>query len=151
MRKEAVSALAGADLIIHAGDVGAPEILDQLRAIARVVAVRGNVDKGAWGEKLPMTAVAEAEDASIYVLHDLKQLDLDPAAAGFNLVVSGHSHVPAQTERAGVLYVNPGSAGPRRFRLPVTVARLDLTRTPWRAEFVNLELNSPSASFPPYR
>jgi putative phosphoesterase len=138
MRQEALSALKGSDLILHAGDIGNPEILDRLRTLAPVVAVRGNIDKGSWAAGLPATAVAEARPVSIYVLHDVQQLDLDPAAAGFNIVVSGHSHRPGRRERSGVLYLNPGSAGPRRFRLPITVARLDLSRYPWNVEFVDL-------------
>ena len=138
LRPEAMAALKGSDLIIHAGDVGKPEIIGHLRAVAPVVAVRGNVDKGAWAAKLPMTAVAEARSALIYVLHDIEQLDLDPAAAEFNIVVSGHSHKPSQTERSGVMYLNPGSAGPRRFHLPITVARLDLRQSPWKVEFIDL-------------
>jgi putative phosphoesterase len=141
LRPEAVRALAGSDLIIHAGDVGAPEILDALRAVAPVVAVRGNVDTGAWASELPTTAVAEVGGTLIYVLHDLNELDLDPAAAGFGVVVSGHSHQPARTERSGVLFINPGSAGRRRFRLSVTVARLDLGRAPWDVEFIELWTN----------
>ena len=109
MRQEALTALKGTDLIIHARDVGKPGIIEQLRAVAPVVAV----DKGAWASQLPMTAVAEAGSALIYVLHDIQQLDLDPAAAEFNIVVSGHSHKPRHTERSGVMYLNPGSAGPR--------------------------------------
>jgi putative phosphoesterase len=138
LRPEARVALRGSDLIIHAGDVGKPEIIEQLRALAPVVAVRGNIDKGAWASHLPLTAVAEAGSALIYVLHDLAQLDLDPAASQFNVIVSGHSHKPGQTERNGVTYVNPGSAGPRRFQLPITVARLDLRTLPWRVEFIDL-------------
>jgi putative phosphoesterase len=138
LRPEALQALQGSDLIIHAGDVGKPEILDALKALAPVVAVRGNIDRGAWAWELPTTAVAEAGPARIYVLHDIHELDLDPAAAGFHVVVSGHSHKPARTERSGVLYVNPGSAGPRRFRLPVTVARLSLVRVPWEVSFIDL-------------
>jgi putative phosphoesterase len=138
MRPEALTVLTGCDLIIHAGDIGKPEIIDQLRALAPVVAVKGNVDKGAWASKLPSTAVAEAGSTSIYVLHDIQQLELDPAAAEIDIVVSGHSHKPGRTERAGVLYVNPGSAGPRRFRLPVTVARLDLAQSPWSVQFIEL-------------
>ncbi len=138
LRPQALAALQGSDLIIHAGDVGTPEILDDLRAIAPVVAVRGNVDTGAWASLLPVTAVAEAGTSRIYVLHDIGQLDLDPAAAGFHAVVSGHSHKPVHTERNGVLYLNPGSAGPRRFRLPITVARLDLRKSPWSVQFIDL-------------
>ncbi|MGA2134662.1 MAG: metallophosphoesterase family protein [Bryobacteraceae bacterium] len=138
LRPEALNALAGSDLVIHAGDVGKPEILDALRAIAPVVAVRGNVDKDPWADALPKTAVAQTGDALIYVLHDLNELDLDPAAAGFAAVVSGHSHEPKSSARNGVLYINPGSAGPRRFKLPITVVRLDTDREPWRIEFIHL-------------
>ncbi len=106
--------------------------------MAPLVAVRGNVDTGSWSAELPETAVAQAESVLIYVLHDLKALDLKPVAAGIGIVVSGHSHKPHQEERNGVLYVNPGSAGPRRFNLPVTLARLDLRRKPWRADIVDL-------------
>jgi hypothetical protein len=138
MRHTALAALEGCDLIIHAGDVGKPEVIEQLRAVAPVVAVRGNIDKGAWASRLPLTAVVEAHLAWIYVLHDLQQLDLDPAAAGFHIVVSGHSHKAGRTERGGVMYLNPGSAGPRRFQLPITLARLDLRQSPWRVEFIDL-------------
>ncbi|HVN03881.1 MAG TPA: metallophosphoesterase family protein [Bryobacteraceae bacterium] len=139
LRPEALHALAGSDLIVHAGDLGDPGILEALRAVAPVVAVRGNVDTSAWALALPETAVAEVGSTLIYVLHDLHQLDLDPAAAGFRIVVSGHSHKASSAEKSGVLYVNPGSAGPRRFRLPVTVARIDLSRGPLKPEFVNLD------------
>jgi putative phosphoesterase len=138
MRQQALAALKGSDLIIHAGDVGNPEIVERLRAVAPVVAVRGNIDKGEWASQLPLTAVADALSARIYVLHDLQRLDLDPAAAQFHIVVSGHSHKAARTDRAGVMYLNPGSAGPRRFKLPITVARLDLRESPWRVEFIDL-------------
>jgi uncharacterized protein len=139
LRPEAVAGLKGSDLIIHAGDVGRPEILDELRRIAPVVAVRGNIDHGDWASKLPLTAVAEAGPAQIYVLHDLHELDFDPAAAGFRMVVSGHSHKPASSNRSGVLYVNPGSAGPRRFRLPVALARVDVREPEWKVEWIDLE------------
>jgi uncharacterized protein len=139
LRKEAVEALRGSELILHAGDVGEPEILEELRKIAPVVAVRGNVDKAPWAQDLPETAVAEAGSVSIYILHDVKTLDLNPAAAGFQIVVSGHSHKPGKTERDGALYINPGSAGPRRFQQPVTLALLRLETTPWEVEFVDLE------------
>jgi hypothetical protein len=138
LRDEALRALDGCDLIIHAGDVGKPEILDALKALAPLVAVRGNIDKGAWASALPVTAFAQAGPAAIYVLHNVHDLDLDPAA-GFQVVVSGHSHQPARMEQSGVLFLNPGSAGPRRFKLPVTVARLDLGRTPWMVKFVRLD------------
>jgi len=125
-------------LIIHAGDVGDSEILEKLKMIAPVFAVRGNIDTEPWAKALPETEVVEAGDATIYVLHDVKALDLDPAAAGFHIVVSGHSHKPARAERDGVLFLNPGSAGPRRFDLPVTVALLRLEVPPWEVEFVDL-------------
>src|SRR6266699_4513565 len=144
LRKEAVKALRGSELIIHAGDVGKPEILEELRKIAPVVAVRGNVDTEQWAKALPETAVAKAVAALIYVLHDVKALDLNPSAAGFHIVVSGHTHKPVKTEREGVLYINPGSAGPRRFQLPVTVARLNLGRIPYEVEFVDLEVRGPN-------
>jgi uncharacterized protein len=139
LRKEAREALRGSELIVHAGDVGKPEILEELRKIAPVVAVRGNIDTEAWAQGLPETAVAEAGSVLIYVLHDLKALDLNPAASGFHIVVSGHSHKPGKMERDGVLYINPGSAGPRRFELPLTVALLRLGRTPFEVEFKDLE------------
>ena len=138
LRDEALEALRGSDLIIHAGDVGKPEILTALRRLATVIAVKGNIDKAPWASQLPATAMVEAGPATIYVLHDSEELDLDPAAAGIQIVVSGHSHQPKRTERSGVLYINPGSAGPRRFRLPVTVARLDLAATPWGVTFIDL-------------
>jgi uncharacterized protein len=124
LRNEALEALRGVEHIIHAGDVGKPEILERLKEIAPVTAVRGNIDKAAWAGKLPETEVVELGRAMIYVLHDLAQLDLKPEAAGLAVVVSGHSHVPKQEMRHGVLYFNPGSAGPRRFKLPVSVGKL---------------------------
>jgi putative phosphoesterase len=136
LRKEAVEALRGSEMIIHAGDVGKPEILEELRKLTPVIAVRGNVDTEPWARALPETAVAEAGVVLLYVLHDVKALDLNPAVAGFHIVVSGHSHKPGKTERDGVLFINPGSAGPRRFQLPVTVARLNLAEEPWKVEFV---------------
>src|SRR6266481_9569049 len=139
LRKEALQTLCGSELIIHAGDVGKLEILQELKKIAPVVAVRGNVDTEPWAQALPETAVAEAGAIQIYVLHDVNALDLNPTAAGFHIVVSGHSHKPGKTERNSVLYINPGSAGPRRFQLPVTLARLNLRRMPYEMEFVDLE------------
>ena len=116
--------MRGCQHIIHAGDVGSPEILESLATIAPVSAIRGNVDKGAWARKLPDTEMVELFGILIYVLHDLGQLDLKPEAAGVDVVISGHSHVPKQETRNGVLYFNPGSAGPRRFKLPITVGKL---------------------------
>jgi putative phosphoesterase len=138
LRSEAMEALRGSDLIIHAGDVGNAEILDQLRMIAPVVAVRGNIDKGPCVSGLKATEVVEAGATTIYVLHDIHDLDLDPVIAEFDIVVSGHSHKPGKTLRGGVLYINPGSAGPRRFKLPVTIARLKLGEDPWTVEFIDL-------------
>jgi putative phosphoesterase len=142
MRDAALRALRGVDLILHAGDVGAPEILEALKALAPVIAVRGNVDSSAWGRALPLTETIEAESATIYMLHILEDLELNPSVASFQIVICGHSHKPGQYWKAGVLYVNPGSAGPRRFRLPITVARLDLGIRPWSAEFIELESES---------
>jgi putative phosphoesterase len=136
LRDEARRVLEGSDLIIHAGDVGRLEILDALGKLAPVVAVRGNIDTEPWAQELPVTAVAEAGPTTFYVLHNLAELDLDPVAAGFQIVVSGHSHKPSNTERDGVLYINPGSAGPRRFNLPITVARLNLGSRPWQFELI---------------
>jgi putative phosphoesterase len=138
LRPQAMHALKGSDLIIHAGDVGDPKILDSLKTLAPVFPVRGNVDTEAWAQGLPETEIIETSSAMIYVLHDLHALDLNPAAAGFQVVVSGHSHKPGQTERDGILFLNPGSAGPRRFDLPVTVARIDLSQKPWNVTFINL-------------
>ena len=138
LRREAIAALHKSQHIIHAGDVGAPEILDELARIAPLTPIRGNVDKGAWAGKLPETAVVELGGVSIYILHDLGQLDLKPEAAGFQVVISGHSHVPRQEMREGVLYFNPGSAGPRRFKLPVTVGSLVIERKKVRAEIVTI-------------
>ncbi len=126
LRPEALAALHGSDYIIHAGDVGDPQILNQLAAVAPITAVRGNVDHGAWAQKLPATNVLEIGGASIYVLHRLQDLDLKPEAAKFAAVVYGHSHVPKSEWKNGVLYFNPGSAGPKRFRLPVSVGRLTI-------------------------
>ena len=139
LRAEALEALRDSQLIIHAGDVGDPTILQALRKIAPVVAVRGNVDTAEWAHDLPETAVAEAGAVNIYVLHDVHALGLNPRASGFHIVVSGHSHQPGRSERDGVVYINPGSAGPRRFDLPIMVARLDLGATPWAVEFRDLE------------
>lgn len=141
LRPEALEALAGAKLLIHAGDIGSPDILPALARLAPVEAVRGNVDTEAWARPIPETAVVEIQGRSLYVLHDLKQLDLDPRAAGFAAVISGHSHVPANEVRNGVLHFNPGSAGPRRFRLPVSVGRLWVSSKGIKAEIVVLNVN----------
>ncbi len=143
VRPTALGALAGAELIVHAGDVGTPDVLDQLRAVAPVVAVRGNNDRGPWAGELSTTEVVELDGVLLYVLHDVKELDLDPRAAGFRVVIAGHSHRPGIEERDGVLFLNPGSAGPRRFTLPITVARLRLRGGALAATIVPLEEGSP--------
>jgi len=140
VRPEALRALAGTELIVHAGDVGAPEVLDALRAVAPVVAVRGNNDRGRWARALAETEVVEHAGRTLYVLHDLHELDLDPRAAGFDAVIVGHSHQPRVERRDGVLYLNPGSAGPRRFRLPVCVARLGVNARRLDATIVTLDV-----------
>jgi uncharacterized protein len=138
LRPEAGQALQGVDLIVHAGDVGKAEILTQLKAIAPVFAVRGNVDTEEWALELPATALVEAGEANLYVLHNLRELDLSPKGAKVDMVISGHTHQAEQWERDGVLYLNPGSAGPRRFQLPVTLAIIDLNKEPWDVEIVEL-------------
>ena len=140
LRPEAVEALRGSRRILHAGDIGGPEILEELAKIAPVTAVRGNVDTASWARTLPETEVIEAGGVSIYTLHDRGQLDLKPEAAGFRVVVYGHSHQPKIEEKNGVLYFNPGSAGPRRFRLPVSVGRLKIKAGKVEAELVELKI-----------
>jgi putative phosphoesterase len=123
LRPEAIAFLQESGFIIHGGDIGSADIVEHLRTLAPVSAVRGNNDEGAWAESLPETEVLQVGEHFVYVLHDLAELDIDPGAAGFRIVISGHSHRPRIEEREGVLYVNPGSAGPRRFKLPVQVSR----------------------------
>ncbi len=143
LRPQALAALAGSELIIHAGDVDKPDILDDLRAIAPVVAVRGNVDYGEWALALPLTEIVEVEAVRLYVLHDRNALDLDPVQAGFKAVISGHTHQPFADTGNGVLYLNPGSAGPRRFRLPVSLALLAVEGSKLDVQFVELEVSAP--------
>jgi len=138
LRPQALDALRGSDLIIHAGDVGQPELLEPLRALAPLHVVRGNVDHGAWAARLPMTELVEVGAHLFYVLHDIAELDLDPPAAGFAAVVYGHSHQPSIETRDGVLWLNPGSAGPRRFTLPITLARVRVTDGALHPELVTL-------------
>lgn len=140
LRPQALTALEGSDLIIHAGDVGSPDILARLRMVAPTIAVRGNVDTSPWGRTLAEVEVVEAAGRSIYMLHDIGTLDLDPRAAGFAAVVYGHSHRPEAQERDGVLYLNPGSAGPRRFTLPISLARLTIADGVLTHEFVTLDV-----------
>jgi uncharacterized protein len=125
VRPEALAALAGSELIVHAGDVGGPEVLDALERIAPVRAVRGNNDNGAWASRLPESDFVEVGGHTLYVIHDVKELDLDPASSGVAAVIAGHSHRPRNEVVHGVLFFNPGSAGPRRFSLPISVGRID--------------------------
>ena len=139
MRPEALDSLQGSSLIVHAGDIGGPEIIDQLSAIAPLRAVAGNMDWGEWSQHLPPEDVIEIADYSIYVLHDLYRINLDPVAAGFNVVVSGHTHHPAIAYKENVLYLNPGSAGPGRLSHPITVARISINAKQLRPEIVELD------------
>ena len=138
LRPEAVKALDGSELILHAGDVGKPEILDELKKIAPVIAIRGNVDTASWCSKLKEKELVETSDATFYLIHNITHLDLNPAATGIHIVLFGHSHQPTQYSKGGVLYINPGSAGPLRFDLPVSVAKLDLSQLPWHFELIHL-------------
>src|SRR5262245_32095685 len=140
LRPEAVAALRGVDRIVHAGDIGAPEVLAALGEIAPVTAVRGNNDHGAWAQTVPHTQVVDAGGVLIYVIHDVGELDVDPAAGGFRVVVAGHSHRPRNELRDGVLWFNPGSAGPRRFRLPIALGRLTIESGRARGEIVTLDV-----------
>jgi uncharacterized protein len=143
LREEALAALGGCELIIHAGDVGSPMVLDRLREIAPVIAVRGNVDTAPWAQVLPETEVIRIASHNIYVLHDRSSLTLDPVDAGMAAVVFGHSHKLLAETHGGVLYLNPGSAGPQRFRLPITVARLHVAADRLKPEIVRLAARSP--------
>jgi uncharacterized protein len=140
IRPQAVAALAGSDLIIHAGDVGKPEVLERLGDLAPMFVVRGNIDTGSWAARLPLTQRVEAGGLALFVLHEIAQLNLDPAGAGFAAVVFGHSHRPLIETRDGVLFLNPGSAGPRRFRLPITIARIRVSDRQMRPEIVELQV-----------
>ena len=142
LRPEALNFLEGCDCIVHGGDIGHPSILTELAKLAPVTAVRGNVDAGAWAESLPESEYLQVGEVGVYVIHDLAHLDIDPQSAGVRVIVSGHSHKPLIQERNGVLYANPGSAGPRRFKLPVTVGELIVTESTVSACIV--ELTGPS-------
>ena len=144
LRPEAVALLRGSNFIIHGGDIGDATILKQLALIAPVTAVRGNNDKGAWAQSVPATDVLQVEGVRIYVIHDISELALDPVAAGFQVVVSGHSHKPAVREDNRVLYVNPGSAGPRRFTLPIALAELVVADRVVSARVLEIEVAAPS-------
>ena len=143
LRPEAVAALEGCDRIIHAGDVGSADVLNQLRRLAPVVAVRGNVDKGRWANALPHSAVVELDGHAIHVIHILADLDLQAIPAGTSAVVFGHSHQPSIEERDGVLFLNPGSAGPRRFKSPVSVARMSVVDGRLTAQLIPLDPVTP--------
>jgi putative phosphoesterase len=138
LRPEAIEALKAVDLIIHAGDICSPSVLEKLKTLAPVVAVRGNNDKGLWAEELPVFEMVQIGTISIYIIHDIKELEINPVAAGFNVVISGHSHKPSVKDDKGVFYLNPGSAGPRRFKLPVSVARIKLDGEKVDIEIVEL-------------
>ena len=142
LRPQAVEALRGSDMIVHAGDVGSPEVLRGLEALAPVLAVRGNNDRGPWAQHLPLTESLELGRASIYVLHDLHELDLDPRVAGFSVVIAGHSHQPRCEQRDGVLFFNPGSAGPRRFRLPISVGKIVIEGARVTGQLETLEIRA---------
>ena len=138
LRPEAVAALQGCAQIIHAGDIGKPQVLDGLRAIAPLEAIRGNIDTADWAQVLPERLDLRIEGLTLHVLHDLKQLDIDPLAVGVDVVIAGHSHKPKVERRDGVLYVNPGSAGPRRFSLPISLALLELNDGQAQVELISL-------------
>jgi putative phosphoesterase len=142
LRPEAMAFLQGSHFIVHAGDICEASVLASLAEVAPVTAVRGNNDKGEWAKSVPKSDVLQVGEVLVYVLHDIAELDLDPAAAGFHVVVSGHSHRPSIEERGRVLYVNPGSAGPRRFKLPISVAELQITGSTLRARVVEIGTNS---------
>ena len=139
LRPEAIEALAGVEHILHAGDIGSPGVLTSLAEVAPVTAVRGNNDRFPEASVIPETAAVEIGGQWLYILHDLHDLDLDPRAAGFAAVIAGHSHRPSIEEKHGVLFVNPGSAGPRRFKLPIAIARMSIRGTRVAAEVVQLE------------
>lgn len=143
LRPEAIAALRGSDYIVHAGDIGDPRILSTLSEIAPVTAVRGNNDREAWAAPIPETAVLRVGEVAIYVIHILGELAIDPLAAGYQAVIYGHSHRPSSQSRAGVLFVNPGSAGPRRFSLPVAVGHLLIAGTTLQSRLLELQITPP--------
>jgi len=139
IRKSVLKSFKDVDLIVHAGDVGKPEVLETLQNIAKVYPVRGNVDGGKWTDSLPLTDVVQVGHIYLYVLHDLDLLDLDPATAGFNIVISGHSHIPKIEKKDDILFLNPGSAGPKRFDYPISIAFLYIKGTSIETEIVELK------------
>jgi uncharacterized protein len=140
LRPEALTPFMGAERIVHAGDIGSPNVIEKLETVAPVLAIRGNNDRAPWADSLPDTLLFEVRGHTIHVLHDLNQIDLSPKAAGVAVVISGHSHKPGIEEHEGVLFINPGSAGPRRFRLPIAVAKLYVADDSVRAEIIELKL-----------
>lgn len=144
LREEAKSALSGSDIILHAGDVGSPDVLEELRVIARVIAVRGNVDRGEWADELPMAVLVEVAGIKIFLIHDIKQMEIDPVAAGVQVIIYGHSHKPGEKEESGILYLNPGSAGKRRFKLPIGLAVIEIRGDGIRTRWISMEVDSQS-------
>ena len=140
MRPQALETLKGSDLIVHAGDIGKPEVIESLKALCPVRAIKGNNDAGAWAKALPETESIESGAVRLFVIHNVKELDGDPSLRGYQVVISGHSHKPSVSNHQGVLYVNPGSAGPRRFKLPVAVAKLCIRGSQVKAEIIELIL-----------
>ena len=141
LRPEVAEVFAGVRLILHAGDIGKPEVVEQLKLIAPVVAVRGNNDKGTWARMIPETELAQVDGIRIYIVHDVKDVDFDPVEKRIQVVVSGHSHRPSIDRRRTVLFMNPGSAGPRRFKLPITVGRVTIHGSAVEGEIINLVNN----------
>jgi putative phosphoesterase len=140
VRPEAIGALKGSELILHAGDIGKPEVLTSLASIAPVIAIRGNNDRGAWAKKLPDILQLRVNGLGVYIIHNVNELEVDPAAEGFRAVISGHSHKPSISNLDGVMFLNPGSAGPRRFKLPVVVARLSIQKPRVHAAIIELKI-----------
>jgi uncharacterized protein len=140
IRPQAIEALQGVELIIHAGDIGKPEVVSVLKDVAPVAAIKGNIDSGAWAKLLPDTKLVKAGGMRLYIIHNVKELECDPVARGFHVVVSGHSHKPSISTRDGVLFVNPGSAGPRRFKLPIAVGKLFIQNKQVNAEIIELRV-----------
>ena len=138
LRPEAIEFLKRCDSIVHAGDVGHPDILENLKALAPTFAIRGNIDQGSWAQKLSEKEVVEVEGKFLYVIHNLDDLDLDPFAAGFDAVIFGHSHMPGNYKKESVLYFNPGSAGPRRFKLPVSIGKITIVNSRIKSEIIDL-------------
>ena len=140
VRPEALSALHDSELLLHAGDIGTPEVLKSLESITSVVAIRGNIDRGAWASHLPDETVVEVKGTRLYLIHNVNDFEHDPRRDAYDIVVSGHSHKPSIRKRDGVLFLNPGSAGPRRFKLPVAIAKIRIDGTNVRSEVIELDV-----------